>query len=140
MSPQSAIGSTAPGPSTLVCLYRMMRIRWELKRRGFARTFASVRKRCEQRPVTGGDWQATVDAVARRVAAAAAVFPGRAKCLEQSMTLFDALRGLGVPVDLRIGVQPLGFVAHAWVEYNGVPINERGELLRKLVAFGEIRV
>lgn len=78
--------------------------------------------------------------VARSVAAAAAILPGRLRCLEQSLALYALLQRHGIPSHLRIGVQPHGMTAHAWVECHAEPVNEFGELLRKLVAFPEIAV
>jgi len=66
---------------------------------------------------------------------AAAVFPGRARCLEQSITLFTILRHAGIPADLRIGAQALPFTAHAWVELNGQALNADTEELSLLVSF-----
>ncbi len=55
---------------------------------------------------------------------AAALFPGRALCLEQSLTLYVLLRLAGATVRLRLGVQAYPFGAHAWVEYLGRPLND----------------
>jgi hypothetical protein len=45
---------------------------------------------------------------------------------------------MGAAAAFRMGVQPYGFIAHAWVEYQGQPINEHGELLRKVIAFPDL--
>jgi hypothetical protein len=58
---------------------------------------------------------------------AAAFYPGRALCLERSLTLFYFARLAGVPVTYHHGVQPLPFAAHAWVEYDGHVINDTDE-------------
>jgi hypothetical protein len=52
--------------------------------------------------------------------------PMQALCLAQSVALQGWLRGEGVPSDLRIGVSKAGaqLAAHAWVELDGVPIND----------------
>jgi hypothetical protein len=52
--------------------------------------------------------------------------PVQALCLAQSLALHTWLRGEGVPTDLRIGVSKADaqLAAHAWVELNGVPIND----------------
>jgi hypothetical protein len=60
----------------------------------------------------------------RSVALAAAFFPGRARCLERSLTLHHVLRARGVRADLCLGVQRYPFAAHAWVEYDGTPLND----------------
>jgi hypothetical protein len=65
-----------------------------------------------------------IDACVRSVALAAAFFPGRALCLERSLTLWYVLRSRGVPVELCLGVQKFPFAAHAWVAYRGTPLND----------------
>jgi hypothetical protein len=64
------------------------------------------------------------------VAMAAALYPGHAACLERSLTLYWHLRRAGVPVAYRMGVQMYPFLAHAWVERDGVPINDVPEHVR----------
>ena len=78
---------------------------------------------------------AETELVAHRVALAAAFYPRRALCLEQSMALFVALRRAGAPAALRIGVRPLPFAAHAWVEIAGRPVNESPDLILQLAPF-----
>jgi hypothetical protein len=72
------------------------------------------------------------------VAIAAAFYPGRAQCLEQSLALFLLLRRRAMPVELRIGVQPFPFTAHAWVEHNGRPVNEQEDFVTRLAPFPSI--
>jgi hypothetical protein len=67
------------------------------------------------------------------VATAAAFFPGRALCLEQSLTLYYHLRRLGIGVDLRLGVRHTPFAAHAWIEYQGAPLHEQRDDLNQVV-------
>jgi hypothetical protein len=66
---------------------------------------------------------------------AAAFFPGRALCLEQSLTLWYLLRQSRVQATLRLGVQPYPFGAHAWVEHAGEAVNENREILKAYVPF-----
>jgi len=79
-----------------------------------------------------------IDATAHNIAVAGALFPGHARCLEQSLALFICLKRHGAPVVLRFGVQPYRFRAHAWVECEGVPVNELGETIRGLACLPEI--
>jgi len=72
----------------------------------------------------------TLDVVAKYeavVAMAGALYPGRAKCLEQSLTLYYLLRRKGIAAKYCQGVQPFPFQAHAWVEYRGQVINDIAE-------------
>lgn len=78
---------------------------------------------------------AVSEKLAKRIAMVGAFLPGRYRCLEQSLALLYCLRRCGVNAELRVGVQPYGFTAHAWVEVDGRPINEPWELVRKLVVF-----
>jgi transglutaminase-like putative cysteine protease len=78
------------------------------------------------------------EATGRMVERTAALFPGRARCLEQSLTLFILLRRSGVPAQLRFGAQALPFAAHAWIEVCGQAINSDAELLALLQPFPEL--
>lgn len=78
---------------------------------------------------------AIVAATVRSVCTASAFYPRRALCLEQSLALAWLLRRRGVPAELRIGVQPRPFYAHAWVEVDGRPLNEPGDLPQILTPF-----
>jgi hypothetical protein len=83
---------------------------------------------------------ALIDDIAMRVATAAAFYPRRALCLEQSLALFVLLRRRGIAAGLRFGVQTLPFSAHAWVEVDGRPINERQGVIERLVTFQQVGV
>lgn len=80
----------------------------------------------------------TAEGVVRSVTVAAAFFPGRAICLEQSVASYVLLRRYGHPADLRVGVQPYPFRAHAWVEVNGGPVLENEDDLVKFLPFPEV--
>lgn len=73
--------------------------------------------------------------VVRKVNTAAAFFPGRALCLEQSLTLYMCLRRAGVAAELRIGVQPYPFTAHAWVEHRGELVGTSYDQVSKFIPF-----
>jgi hypothetical protein len=53
----------------------------------------------------------------------------RAGCLEQSLTLWYLLGVQGIPASVRIGIpkQTETFEAHAWVEHQGVALNQSEE-------------
>ena len=63
----------------------------------------------------------------------------RGNCLSRSATLWWLLRRQGVRSDLRIGVRKEDgqLQAHAWVECDGVALNERAETLRRYAPFAE---
>jgi hypothetical protein len=85
---------------------------------------------------------AGVDEIARQVARAvrraARYGLWRGNCLSQSVTLWQLLRRHGVPCELYVGVRrddddPLS--AHAWVEHDGQPLNERPGVRERFAAF-----
>ncbi len=68
--------------------------------------------------------------LARMVRVAARRGPYRANCLPQSLVLWWLLKRQGITSHLRIGVRKgtPEFEAHAWVELNGVALNEAANL------------
>jgi hypothetical protein len=102
---------------------------------GFAWTLGAVRRTSQGSHEVRNIAITDAEAVARLVAMAGALYPGRARCLQRSLALHWRLRRYGVPNELRIGVQPYGFLAHAWVEVHGNPVGDRGEVTRKVVPF-----
>jgi hypothetical protein len=76
---------------------------------------------------------------ARLIRAAATHGWYRANCLPQSVLYWWLLRRRGVDAELRIGVRKEagGMVAHAWVEYRGLPLNDRAEVHMKFRPFSQ---
>lgn len=48
-----------------------------------------------------------------------------ALCLQRSAATACLLRSLGVPAELVIGAQQMPFRAHAWVEVDGLVVNDK---------------
>ena len=46
-------------------------------------------------------------------------------CLQRSAATASLLRFRGIPAELVVGAQVFPFKAHAWVEVNGVVVNDR---------------
>jgi hypothetical protein len=63
--------------------------------------------------------------------------PYRANCLEQSLVIWWILRRQGLGCELRIGVRKQGshFEAHAWVECQGVALNEENDVYQRFAPF-----
>jgi hypothetical protein len=80
----------------------------------------------------------TASLFADRIALAAAFYPGRARCLEQTLTLYHLLRRRRIDARIRFGVQSHARGAHAWVEVGGHAINESRDFLAKLVILPEL--
>jgi hypothetical protein len=60
-------------------------------------------------------------------------------CLSRSLVLWSLLRRQGIESDLRIGTRTAGgrFEAHAWVEYDGHPLNEDQDVYERYAVFSE---
>jgi hypothetical protein len=74
---------------------------------------------------------------ARMVRAAARYGLGHPTCLQESLALWWLLGRQGIPSDLRVGVRKHAdkFEAHAWVERNGIAMNEPEGLHEHYAAF-----
>ena len=118
---------------TLACMDVLPRII------GLRRTFGLMRRMMPS-PAGPRDADAIIAKTTHNVAVAGAFYPRRALCLEQSLTLFLLLRRRGVPAELRLGVQPRPFRAHAWIESGGRPIVESASLPLTHVAFPSLGV
>ena len=112
------------------CALALLAVRARLRARGFGPTVAWARRR-GARAAGAGLAPEEVERAAYHVAVAAAFFPGRAVCLEQSLALYVLLRRRGVAAELRLGVQAYPFHAHAWVELDGEPVNEHRETVER---------
>ncbi len=124
-------------PSVLRCGLLILVIKLALKTVGFGRTVAWIRRRTDAISRAALINAELVWAVEHAVAMAAALYPGRAKCLEQSLVLYYLLRRRGAEVTYCQGVQARPFLAHAWVEYGGEPINDVAEHVRQFARLPE---
>ncbi len=95
----------------------------------------AIRRRSVARPE--GDDLRLARETERVVSIAARHAPYRGNCLSRSLTLWWLLLGQGIQSDLRIGVTrpPAQFEAHAWIEYQGVVINDRLDVGRQYSMF-----
>jgi hypothetical protein len=114
-------------PSVLQCLAVIAVVKARLRIVGLGPTLRWTRRHEAQKPMTALAPNTFVTACEYGIALAAALYPGRALCLERSLTLFYFARRAGIPVTYHHGVQPLPFAAHAWVEYEGRVINDVNE-------------
>lgn len=76
-------------------------------------------------------------ATARLVQAAARYGLFRLNCLPQSLVLWWLLRRQGLPGELHIGVrpEPSRLEAHAWVELQGLVLNDSEDVARRFAPF-----
>ncbi|MFI5329492.1 MAG: lasso peptide biosynthesis B2 protein [Desulfobaccales bacterium] len=85
-----------------------------------------------------GPWpQACVTARLVRIAARYSLI--RLNCLPKSLALWWLLHRQGIGSDLRIGVTPKEgrLEAHAWVEFQGVPLNDQDDVHERFAPFHE---
>jgi hypothetical protein len=125
--------------SVLACMVSIALVKRSLAWFGFARTLKRVRERSESTGSASEFSPTSIAAADRVVAIAAALYPGRALCLERSLVLYDRLRREGAAVELRIGVQATPFAAHAWVTYRGEPVNDSAEHVSHFVVIPELQ-
>jgi hypothetical protein len=107
-------------------MLRLALLKLSLAAFGFRRTMGWISRDVERVPDAAAD-DAIVSRCEYAVAMAAALYPGRAACLERSLMLYWWLRRAGVSVQLRMGAQLYPFLAHAWVERDGRVINDVAE-------------
>jgi hypothetical protein len=115
-----------------------------LKLRGFRYTQASLQKHfrgagANRYDVSDAGKAARPALIARMVRAAAYRSIGSATCLERSLVLWWLLERQGIASKVRIGTRKTGlkFEAHAWVECDGMALNEPEEEHKHYAAFDE---
>lgn len=111
-----------------------------LRARGFRRTNEALRNRLSKQQIHGVSEGASAEALqktCRMVRAGAQHGIGHPTCLEQSLVLWYLLRSQRIPARFRIGVRKNTgkFEAHAWVEYDGTPLNQSEEVHQHYAAF-----
>lgn len=120
-------------PSLAACFLAVAAMHLLVRAAGLRRTIRFVAR---VRAAGGAEAESPIIGLtARRVATAAAFYPSRALCLEQSLALLFLLRRRGVPAVLKLGAQPRPFHAHAWVEVAGAAVAERHDLPENLTVF-----
>lgn len=122
---------------TLECVFTTLLTKCLLTVVGFGRTL----KIANGRPmIVLGRTSRHIDVptITRRLATVAAFYPGRFMCLERAVALQWLLRRHAFPARIRVGVQPYGFIAHAWVECDGQPVDESLDRLQRFIPFPEI--
>ena len=86
-----------------------------------------------------GDEQRRIQRTVQMVRLAARHALGAPTCLTQSLVCWWLLRGQGIDGDLRIGTRKENgqFEAHAWVEYQGLVLNDRCDVQQRFTPFAE---
>ncbi len=107
---------------------------------GVPKTQARLRLWAERRLVRSHDRPEQVIRQARIAQRAVqATFGIGGTCLTRSLTLWGLLKRRGVPVELQVGIRKLDgkIEGHAWIEYQGAPINDNPELISTYHAYRE---
>lgn len=133
-APTGLMNDQVRSPGIVQCCFVVLVIRSSLVFLGFRKTLRILGFLSP--PLTGeeaANRPLALD-ISRRVAMAAAFLPIRAICIEQSLALLLLLRRRRVAATLKLGVRPYPFLAHAWLECCGEPINEPPELIRSVVS------
>lgn len=107
---------------------------------GFRRVYRFVRHRPTRAAMGAGS--AGLRASAERIAAAVVrvnrhVLPFASRCLLESLVLLWVLRRAGIEAELLLGVRTIlgPFEAHAWVEYDGIVLNDDDDVRGVYEAF-----
>lgn len=100
-------------------VYRLV-TRWRVRERGAA---------------AGDEARALADAVDH----AARWYLKRAWCLQRSAVGVLLLRWRGIPAELVIGVRKVPFYAHAWIELDGLVLNDSPDVQRTFTVMERCR-
>ena len=102
---------------------------WSLARRGLPATLRAIQRIPADRPLSAAPGRvysvARADIASRRLR-----HQGTRDCLHHSLSLATALRCARVAAEICFGVRKYPFSAHAWVEVDGVVVNDRAVTLR----------
>ncbi len=110
---------------------------------GFTRVYGALTDYGSTSSAANGvELQERAKAMSRVVEAAANGSLYRAECLPRSLTLWWYLRRQGIDSELQIGLsrEASGFQGHAWVEYDGVALNDEPDVRQRFAALEWITV
>lgn len=116
-----------------------------LKTKGFHQCLQTCRNYRAHSREKEKDRQHQMDLANKYLAAIKAVAPAlpfKCKCMEASIALYLMLRNADLHPQLNIGYQRYDFLSHAWVEIQGVAVNEDDALasnMTKILTIGEAK-
>jgi hypothetical protein len=113
---------TALARLVLAAYLELLRVDIRLARNGFPLVYEKVRNSpvCKHRLAVRRD----VD-ICHAVDLACVFYFKEARCLQRSAAATILLRKAGLPAEMVIGVQPIPFRAHSWVEVAGRIVNDK---------------
>ncbi len=120
--------------------YLLPFIRFKLRLSGYKKTQLWLQKKLNDRSELAsqaGENAPFLMMTCRMVRAAEHYCFGQASCLEESLLLWYLLQTQSIAAVVRIGVRKQSdkFEAHAWVEQNGIAINQQDEQHHHYAAF-----
>jgi hypothetical protein len=75
----------------------------------------------------------TIERICNAVDIASCFYFKQVRCMHRSFVAVRLLRKAGVKADLVIGSRPIPFFSHAWVEVDGVVVNDKQGYKRRLM-------
>jgi hypothetical protein len=117
-------------------------VRIALRVRGYKKTQEWLQEKLKRHAKAATQNKAnseSAEMICRMVSAAERYTPGRSTCLEESLVLWFLLRERDIRATLRIGVRKDDeqFEAHAWVEREGIALNQHEEQHRHYAPFAD---
>jgi len=104
---------------------RLIEFDFCIANRSISAVYEAVRRCC---PASSSGSQDAVERVCRAIDVACVWYWKQVLCLQRSAATVCLLKRYGVAATLVIGVQPLPFKAHAWVEVDGQVVNDKSYL------------
>jgi transglutaminase superfamily protein len=109
-------------PLSLKAYAKLLLFDFYLARGGFQRLYRGVQvTRVASNPFPGESLENVCSAIDH----ACIWYWKRVLCLQRSAATTSLLREIGIAAELVIGVQQTPFKAHAWVEVDGRPVNDK---------------
>lgn len=106
----------------LQCYWELLRYEVDFKHKHFGRLYDRV-KQC---PVNSKQFRQPKQAdIVRAVNLASAFYFKQVSCLQRAAATTCLLRRAGIRADFVIGVQTLPYSAHAWVEVDGLVVDDK---------------
>jgi hypothetical protein len=100
-----------------------LRAQRELRRRPITGVVERLRSTRSAAPAPGAGELEEALRLGRAVSRTLTLLPGDTRCLRRSLVLLQLLTRRGIPARLVIAARTdPNFLAHAWVEHNGVPV------------------
>lgn len=94
-----------------------------------SRSFARLHRRIRnQRTVSKSPEAGAVGRICDAVNLACVWYPKHVLCLQRAAVTTFLLRRSGVAAVMVLGAQKMPFAAHAWVEVDGKPVNEKKDV------------